>query len=259
MDRGVRSLVTAVILVLVGTPSALCLSVSVEGPPQSPIRVKQKAHIRFLVDGVPVPNVHVSLFSDRSMVANLLSADDGELTLPELPPGRYALGSPERFAAQSIGLCVVPCPDLGIETTILVPTTLHGPLQVLDRDALAPNHIDMEIGVPKEPPSENLFSAADQRSVIRVSALSGVVQDKSGAIIPNAMIEVTAKGTGGKKQVVALLFSDRNGMFSGHLPDGDYLAFISAPGFRVRVAPFAVTSTAPATDLHFVLELGSVT
>lgn len=227
-----------------------------EGPPQSPIRVKQKAHIRFLVDGVPVPAVRVSLFSDRFMVATLASVDDGEVALPEVPPGRYYLASPQGFAAHSLALCVVPCPDLGTETTILVPTTLHGPLEVLDRDALAPSHIDVEIGHTKDAELKRLASSVDtQSSAIRTSSLQGVVEDRSGAFIPNAMIEVMAKGT----QVVAVFFADRNGRFSGHLPDGEYLAFISAPGFSVRVMPLIVTATASAADLRFVLEVGSTT
>ena len=258
MDPLLRSVVTLIIFFVAETLSALCLSVSVEGPPQAPIRIKQKAQIRFLVDGVPVPAVQTSLFSERSMVATLASAEDGNLTLPELPPGRYSLSSPGRFS-HSIALCVVPCPDLGTETTIMVPTTLHGPLQVLDRDALALSRIDLEIGLATDSGWEKNLPAADERSPsVRVSALRGVVEDQTGAIIPNAMVEVIKQGTDGKKQVVIVLFADRLGRFSGHLPDGDYVAVISAPGFRVRVAPFALASSASSTDLQFVLEVGSI-
>ncbi|WP_420818752.1 carboxypeptidase-like regulatory domain-containing protein [Occallatibacter savannae] len=147
---------------------------------------------------------------------------------------------------------------MGTETTILVPTTLHGPLQVLDRDALAPSHIDVEIGHTKDVEIERFPSSiGTQSSAIRTSSLQGVIEDQTGAFIPNALIQVRAKGTGGRAHVVALISADRNGRFLGHLPDGEYLAFISAPGFTVRVTPFIVASTASAADVRFVLEVGS--
>src|SRR5688572_33093711 len=57
----------------------------------------------------------------------------------------------------------------------------------------------------------------------------GVVEDQSGAVVPNAQVEATSRETGLSHTAT----SDTEGNFNiGNLPPGTYNIRITAPGFR---------------------------
>src|SRR5271167_2703373 len=60
-------------------------------------------------------------------------------------------------------------------------------------------------------------------------AISGVVQDASGAVIANAKVSVTSEATG---EVLRQMKSDASGLFSATLlPVGNYTVEVNAAGF----------------------------
>lgn len=255
------------ILLLTTGPSVRCNSVAVVAAPGPPLRLKQNARITVLLDGKPLPGRKIDVWQAKAYpyraanaAASLITDSSGSVQLPEMPPGQYFIAPwpvwPPDFA-RSLLVCLVPCPDDGLETIDLVPTTVHGPLQVLDRDTLALGELRFEIAPLRDPDRMRLLSTVEQQPITsRISEFRGVVQDTSGAIIPGAWIDVVVKGTEGKKRA-ALLRADNSGRFSSHLPDGDYVALIESPGFKVRVVSFTIASTGAAIDLQIVLDIGS--
>jgi hypothetical protein len=258
VSRELRSILVLAILLVIAAPSMQCLNVTVVGS-ELPIRLKQKARIKVLFDGQPLAAAEIVLTGYYARnITTLISNSDGNVTLPELPPGNYFLGSPSN-TTRRLAICVIPCPDLGIETTVLTPTSLDGPLQVLDRDSLASSEASMEIGLPRDAGWARLIAAAEQQPATeRVPEFRGVVEDQSGAIVPSASIDVIVKGTEGRRHA-AFFRADSTGRFSAHLPEGDYVAVVSSPGFVVRAVTFTVISTGTAAELHVVLDVGSTT
>ena len=254
------------ILLLTNGPSLRCNSVLVEAP-SKPIPLKQKARITLLLDGNPLPGRKIDVwlvnpYRAGNSAASLVTDYDGSVQLPELPPGRYSIAPsqvwPPDFAL-SVLVCLVPCPDDGLETIDLVPTTLHGPLQVVDRDTLALSELRIEIAPTRSLGWIPLISTVEQQPITsRMSELRGVVQDRGGAVIPGTWITVVVKGTEGKKRA-ALLRADSIGRFSAHLPEGDYVAIIESPGFKVVAVSFTILSTGTGINLQIVLDVGSTT
>ena len=85
-------------------------------------------------------------------------------------------------------------------------------------------------------------------------ALAGVVQDASGARVPQCRI--TARNLDGANQEVA--YADAVGEYRfGSIPGGNYAVEFAAPGFALGKKNIAVVSGQPAR-LDAVLEIGSV-
>lgn len=259
--RWSRGLLSATLFLAVG-PALFCLNVSVQWPPD-PIPIAQKARITVLYDGKPSPNTQVKInqLGRAGDIAILITDADGSVILPELPPGRYFISATyttESFR-QSVEVCMAPCGDYGRDVVHFVPTTLYGPLRVLDVNALALSEVHMETRPMPDPGSDSMLAAAEQQPIThRLQDFRGVVQDISGAVIPGAWINVVVKGTGGKNHA-ASLYADKDGRFSAHLAPGDYVAFIQSPGFKTSVVSFTITPTYSASPLLIVLNVGSET
>src|ERR1700739_2574771 len=66
-------------------------------------------------------------------------------------------------------------------------------------------------------------------------AISGTVQDATGAVIQNAKVNIQSQATG---EVVRQVTSDSSGLFTATLlPVGTYTVEVSAPGFPVTRFP----------------------
>jgi len=79
-------------------------------------------------------------------------------------------------------------------------------------------------------------------------AISGVVVDPSGALIPNA--HVTASGNG----ITAPLFTNAEGRFvSSGLPPGEYEIRVSAPGFQTAARTAVQVKVGSETRLGRIL------
>ena len=75
-------------------------------------------------------------------------------------------------------------------------------------------------------------------------AISGTVQDASGAVIQNAKVNIQSEGTG---EVVRQVTSDSSGLFTATLlPVGTYTIEVSAAGFPVTRPPTPQDTSSPA-------------
>ena len=89
---------------------------------------------------------------------------------------------------------------------------------------------------------------------ITAASLSGAVKDETGAVLPNAEIDVTNLGTGIKRTTV----SQPNGYFSvPGLPPGRYEARASLQGFTTTVQNNVELSVAEQVTINFVLKVGA--
>jgi len=242
----------------------LCNSVIVIGAPSPPLRVKQKPKIKVLFDGKPLPgaNVEVSQSPPGDTSLALIADDKGEVVLPELSPGRYSIRSSTSLGGPygtSFEVCLAPCPDDGLETINLIIEGLDGRTRAVDEDSTGLGELWMDIGPAQDPSWARSIAATEQEPITkRMTELNGVVQDRTGAVIPGAWVDVVAKGTQGKKHVASLR-TDSEGRFSAKLTEGDYLIFVTAQGFVARAVPITIAANGSTDKLEVVLDVGSVT
>ncbi len=87
-------------------------------------------------------------------------------------------------------------------------------------------------------------------------AISGAVQDASGAVIANAKVSVTSEATG---EVLRQTKTDASGLFNATLlPVGTYTVEVSAAGFPVTKIPGVVVRITETTRMTTVLKLSAV-
>src|SRR5271157_1313100 len=84
-------------------------------------------------------------------------------------------------------------------------------------------------------------------------AISGVVQDASGAVIANAKVSVTSEATG---EVLRQMKSDASGLFSATLlPVGNYTVEVNAAGFPDTKFPGIVVRITETTRMTAVIKV----
>src|SRR6202044_1537225 len=113
------------------------------------------------------------------------------------------------------------------------------------------------VNTPEENAPEIAASAAALPAEQTVPMLSGVVYDHTGAIVPNAVVEVV--GLAAESRSVEMLNSDRAGRFSAGLPDGEYGVQVSAPGFKSSTIRVRVDGSAHGGEVRVVLKVGAAT
>ena len=87
-------------------------------------------------------------------------------------------------------------------------------------------------------------------------AISGAVQDQSGAAIANAKVNVKSEATG---EVLRQLTTDASGLFNATLlPVGNYTVEVSAAGFPVTKFPGVTVRITETTRLTAALKVGAV-
>ncbi len=87
-------------------------------------------------------------------------------------------------------------------------------------------------------------------------AISGVVQDTSGAVIANARVSVTSEATG---EVLRQLKTDASGLFNAPLlPVGNYTVEVNAAGFPVTKFPGVTVRITETTRITASLKLSAV-
>ena len=88
-------------------------------------------------------------------------------------------------------------------------------------------------------------------------AITGTVQDASGAVIQNAKVSVQSEGT---DEVVRQITSDSSGLFTATLlPVGTYTVEISAAGFPVTRFPGVVVRITETTRMIATMKVSTVT
>lgn len=251
-------------MLLGSTRPAPCESVVVIEVPSPPLRVKQKPKIKVLFDGKPLPgaNVKVSQLPPGDISLALIADEKGEVVLPESSPSRYSIRASTSSGAPygtSFEVCLVPCPDDGLETIDQIVEDLGGKTKAVDTDSMGLSELWVDIGPAQDPGWARSIAAAEREPIThRMTELSGVVQDRSGAFIPGAWVDVVAKGTQGKKHVASFR-ADSSGRFSAKLTEGDYLIFVTAQGFVARAVPITIATEGSTGKLEVLLDVGSVT
>src|SRR5580700_8088083 len=87
-------------------------------------------------------------------------------------------------------------------------------------------------------------------------AISGVVQDSSGAVIANARVSVTSEATG---EVLRQLKTDASGLFNALLlPAGNYTVQVNATGFPDTKLPGVTVRITETTRITASLKLSAV-
>src|SRR5580658_7962679 len=87
-------------------------------------------------------------------------------------------------------------------------------------------------------------------------AISGVVQDPSGAVISNAKVSVTSEATG---EVLRQLKTDASGLFDALLlPAGNYTVQVNATGFPDTKLPGVTVRVTETTRITASLKLSAV-
>src|SRR6266571_433060 len=89
-----------------------------------------------------------------------------------------------------------------------------------------------------------------------VGSISGIVQDPTGAVVPNARVVLKDQKTGLTKESTTteagtFLFPD--------LASGSYQVTVSMPGFKTELASNVSVSTSQTTDVRITLEVGQPT
>src|SRR5208282_6568922 len=87
-------------------------------------------------------------------------------------------------------------------------------------------------------------------------AISGVVQDASGAVIANAKVNVTSEATG---ELLRQLKTDASGLFNVTLlPVGNYTVEVDAAGFPVTKFPGVTVRITETTRMTAVIKVSMV-
>ena len=89
---------------------------------------------------------------------------------------------------------------------------------------------------------DRLQSAVEAPVQLWLQQLRGVVEDPSGAIIPNVKIEVWRKGPSGEVDENPVKKAETNdlGHFTCDVGQGTYIAIFEFPGFNSTAFPFAI-------------------
>ncbi len=232
-----RLVTTAVACLLLNATvaSACSVVVVVNSQPSS-----QRVQIKTLQNGNPIKDVKIEVFTmdNQLRLFSLSTSDQGVASLPTLSPGRYLI------SATAVG-------GLGADLV----------LDVSKRRGHKASLFSMELGVRPPPPptiEEKMTGAEKAFARESVKEFRGILQDPSGAGVPNASVDVYAKGSRDKSHALEIK-SDQTGHFSATLADGTYTVLFQAPGFQTEILVLEISGNAEAKDLRISLKLGLCT
>jgi hypothetical protein len=196
----------------------------------------QKVRITAMLDGKPLKDARIGFFLTKEYETHLwlVTDEQGIVTSPLLQPGQYhvvAMSSEGRFA--EIYLDVSKGAG-NVASAFLMDLTPKAPT-LAERKSLAAL-------VEKTPVTEH------------VRKFTGVVEDPSGAVIPEADIQIFQKGKEG--DAVVTLKADKEGRFSVPLADGVYVAFLRMQGFRTEAVGFEIAGSASVKDVRISMLIG---
>ena len=196
---------------------------------------KSSRFVRITTQANPLKGTRVDFYSYKLNSQSALDAtsltflfslnpdEEGRIETPELSPGQYCVAAMSANG-QSAELLLNVIPGNRARTTSFTM------------------HLVAQPAPAEPPPLRPQWTPADEQMPMqkRVSAFRGTVTDVSGAVIPEAFIDVVKKGTEGKEHV-AQLKADSYGRFSGELPSGFYIGFFYARYFKDQIIPFEIT------------------
>jgi 5-hydroxyisourate hydrolase-like protein (transthyretin family) len=197
----------------------------------------QRVQIKTLQNGNPIKDVKIEVFTTENQVRlfSLSTNDQGVASLPTLPPARYLIVA---SAASGLGADLV--------------------LDVSKRLGHKMSLFSMELGVrPPLPPTfeEKMTDAENESPRESGKEFRGILQDPSGSGVPNANVDVYAKGARVKTQALKIK-TDETGRFSAPLADGIYTVLFQRAGFQTEIVVIEISGDAQAKDLRISLKLG---
>lgn len=232
-DRRVRfaGLALLVCISFSANPKAGAAVKVIELQPSSPHPL---VSVRF--EGKPFASAEIEIFQDDDLAGKprfmVNTGVDGSAEIPKLSTGKY------RFYVSAK-------PKLRGDLYLEVSPTVSN-------DA---SHFTIDLECCAPPTFEEVVASAEEQAVQdHLQSFEGVIKDQSGAPIANVVVDVVVRGTRGKVHAAALR-SDLNGRFSGHLEDGQYIAFFSGKGFSVGVVSFTISRKTESGELHVTLKV----
>jgi len=222
-------------LLFAGTATSECVEVA----PLKPLISSPEVTIMASAQGKPAARaaVEVLIHGNKTLFFHVTD-ERGVSKLPRLKPGDYSVvvTSADNLFSKLILLHVTDDPKgtAGVFVMDLKPVQL-------------PSASPARAAAAKVPVSE------------RVLEFKGVVEDPTGAAVPNALIEVFPRESKESKEdaVPVGLRTDTYGRFSSSLPGGTYTAIIRSPGFRAWFLVFEITKEGKAKELHATLQVAA--
>jgi hypothetical protein len=232
-----RLVISAIVCFLLNASatSACDVVVVVNSQPSS-----QRVQIKTMQNGNPIKDVKIEVFTmdNQLRLFSLSTNDQGVASLPTLSPARYLI------AATAVG-------GLGADLVLDVSKRLgHKKSLFL-----------MELSVRPPPPptiEEKMTGAEKAPSRESVKEFRGILQDPSGAGVPNAIVDVYAKGSRDKSRALEIK-TDETGRFTATLADGTYTVLFQAPGFQTEIVVLEISGNAQSKELRIPLKLGLCT
>ena len=224
---------TAAALLLATGVSAECVVVA-GATPEIPTfqAATQRIRMTALQNGKALENVRV-LFYLGSAELNpklvLITDKKGEILTTGLAPGPYrvrAIGPEPEFTE----VYVQVADKLGTETTSFL------------------------LAIPSTFPTVKVSEISGAAVTEHIREFKGHVGDPSGAFVPGAFVQVFRNGA--PNDAVVKIKADRDGLFSASLAPGQYVVFVSSPGFSNKVMGFEVSPNGEAKDLLLSLRIG---
>lgn len=204
-----------------------------------PSKSSRRVRITALLNGKPQPGVKIEIYryelgpgQEAKPFLVLTSDEEGTIVSPKLATGPYH---------------IVALADKNLRADLFLDVPAHS------REKLSV--FSMELVASTDLTPAQFVAQAEQMPIRgRLKVFRGVICDVAGARIPGVSIQVIRKGTEGKDRVTQVS-SGGSGEFSATIPDGAYIAFFSAQGFKTQIVPFELTKDG-SEDLRITLQLG---
>jgi hypothetical protein len=194
-----------------------------------------------MIESKPLPGATVEVYRGfgrqgefpKSKALLILTSDqDGEVTLPALPSGRYVILARSKPNLQDWLYLALSSEKQSIQSLVLNLT-------------------------PQPPTLEDKLAVAEtSTNGATISQLRGIVRDPTGSPIPKATVDVLMRGTQGSTYA-AKLHTDVNGRFSADMSEGRYILKISAQGFAESFRAVTVSRSGSSDELQIKLEIGA--
>lgn len=243
-------------------PSLQALAHPVPQPlfaPLPPALSAPQPHVTLLVDQKTAPRLPVTVEMARypkphaqatQLHTRLVSDSSGIITLPRLLPGDYSIYISSKY-------------HLGGRLYLSIPPSTRSPLY---SEFLNDHHLTARnVARPARSLFVNLSSdTSDTPDALLTThithrlAFSGTVCDPAGFFVPYVVIDIyTIRKSQDPR--TAEIKANRQGKFSIHLPNGNYLATFEFRGFETRILHVVLAKSASSRPLKVALHVPGIT
>ena len=206
-------------------------TIVVEARPSS-----RNARIIVLHDGIPQGNTHLSItVQGQDGLRELASDPNGTAMLKDLPIGTT---------------CILATSKNNLRADLCLEVSKQSPREI------SSFNMSLLPGAPPPPSMEDLIRAAEKTLPLeRVRKLDGIVQDPSGAVIPNAIVDIYKRGSY-PQGLLSKLRTNQEGRFAVSLNPGSYTAIVQMPGFRTDFVIIEISPENQVGEVRKILQIG---